>query len=164
MAWLISSIIGIIVGVGQATASYYANKRNTVIATEASRLAKEMSKDSQLIEELMDAYNRKDSNLMNNIMMSSPFGTRLHNLKQQYTMNQRSIKDLKERKVSIAEEQAKLNSQINKAQISAQTTGSVIGDLIKGGGSLTKTEPIDPYIGSGLNQNNLKEVNYGSKN
>jgi hypothetical protein len=164
IATIISVILGVIGAVDAATASTMGGLRNTLVGIKAKTLAEQMSKDTALMEQMSEAYQRRDTQLLNQIMMSSPFSSRLRALKSQYKQNQQDIANLNSKKVSVASEQAKVNADINNAYNRAQTTGSVIGDLIKGGGSLVKDNLSTNYTGSGYTQQDLKEINYGQKN
>jgi chromosome segregation ATPase len=162
-AYLISTIVG----VGQAISSSVTNamykERYKKLMDQIAPIAEQMAKDTQLMEALSEAYARKDAKLMNNIMMSSPFGTRLQNLKAAYNKNQLDIDKLNKAKVSAMEEQARVNSEINKAQAKIATSGSIISDLINGGGSLSSIPTLPTYKSSGYTQNDLKGVTNGQK-
>lgn len=162
-AYLISTIIGVTQSISSSVTNLMYKKRYEALMQKIAPIAKQMAQDSQLMEALSEAYARKDSKLMTNIMMSSPFGTRLQSLKAAYNQNQLDIDKLNKAKVSAMEEQARVNSEINKAQAKIASSGSIISDLISGGGDLSSIPDLPTYKSSGYTESDLKGVTNGQK-
>lgn len=162
MEWLYP-VLMVLAGIDQGIVGYYNNKRQTAVAKKIKDIATAIASDNQLVEQLQEAYQRRDNELVQSLLLSSPFGSRLVNLRKERDKTLSQMSDLTKRKQSMAEEQAKLNNELTEAQVKANTTGTIIGDLIRGGGSLTNTNNISAYQGSGYTQDHLKEINYGQK-
>lgn len=156
-------VLLVLSGIQQGTVGYFNNKRQAKLANMVKDIASAIAADNQLLEQLQEAYQRKDAELVQSLIMSSPFGSRLVNLRRDREKLLNQISDLGDKKKSVAAEQARVNNEITEAQVKANTTGSIIGDLIRGGGSLSNPNKIGEYRGSGYTVNDLKEINYGQK-
>lgn len=152
MFWvaLASLIISVALGVDQVVAQSLYNDRSSSISKETTKILNAISEDQNLTSQLLDAYNRKDSGLMADLLNSSPFGNRYHKIKQEYVKNKRNIEQSTEKLNDISSESVKAQNAINEANQKNQTTGSALVDSIKGltnGGMVDyKYNPINNNI------------------
>lgn len=160
--FIVSLIISTVLAVDQAVGQSMANDRNNKITKEATKVYNDIAKDRDLVNRLLDAYNRRDTALANQMLISSPFGTRIQVLKQAYKKNQKNISDTNKKLGDIDKQQTDISSQISEKQSKSQTSGSAIVDLISGAAKDPTTEPIN-YKGTGVTSSTIEEVNYGQK-
>lgn len=160
--FIVSLIISTVLAVDQAVGQSMANDRNNKITKEATKVYNDIAKDRDLVNRLLDAYNRRDTALANQMLISSPFGTRIQVLKQAYKKNQKNISDTNKKLGDIDKQQTDISSQISEKQSKSQTSGSAIVDLISGAAKDPTTEPIN-YKGTGITSSTIEEVNYGQK-
>lgn len=160
--FIISLIISTALAVDQTVGQSLANDRSNKITKEATRIYNEIAKDRDLASRLLDAYNKRDAALANQMLMSSPFGNRIQVLKRAYQKNQKDIANTNAKIGDIERENTRVSSLINEKQSKSQTSGSAIGDLISGAAKDPTTEPIN-YNGTGITSSTIEEVNYGQK-
>lgn len=108
------------------------SKRNARLQKDAMKIAKDIMKDQELANNLLDAYNRKDNQLQSELLMSSPFGSRLSILRSSIHKNKEAINQTKAQISDLNRRQAALNDKLNTEQTKRQTSGSAIVDLISG--------------------------------
>lgn len=160
--FIVSLIISTVLAVDQAVGQSMANDRNNKITKEATKVYNDIAKDRDLVNRLLDAYNRRDTALANQMLISSPFGTRIQVLKQAYKKNQKNISDTNKKLGDVDKQQTDISSHISEKQSKSQTSGSAIVDLISGAAKDPTTEPIN-YKGTGVTSSTIEEVNYGQK-
>lgn len=127
-----SIIMSVLMATDQSLGLALGSKRQKQLQQQASKIAKEITKDQELLNNLLDAYNRKDNQLQNDILMSSPFGSRLRNLRENYNLNKNAIKETKDRLGALNTKQSSLTNDLNTELTKSQTSGSIISDLISG--------------------------------
>lgn len=140
------------IGVGRSILS---NERMKDVKKKYSNVLQQIANDAELMNQLEQAYARKDSRLMNQILNASPFSGDFQKMKNDLNANKAKIEQLAKDKVSLSKKAAQINDDYNSDIQKAQGTGSLIGDLINGGID-TKT-PI--YSGFGYKENDLMEAN-----
>lgn len=161
-AFIVSLIISTVLAVDSAVGQAMANDRNNKITKEASAIYNQISKDRDLMNRLADAYNRRDTALANQMLMSSPFGTRISTLKRAYKDNQNKIKETNEELGRVEKEYQRVSNEINTKQAASQTSGSAIVDLITGASKDPTNDPVN-YKKTGVTEQTIQEVNYGQK-
>lgn len=161
IVFITSLIISTALSVDQSVGAALANDRSSKLSESATQLAKDISTDQSLVNDLIDAYNRRDVQLANQLMISSPFGSRFYNLRKAYSDNLSNISRANKKKSEIEQNASKAQSKLNERQVKAQTTGSAIADLISGAARADTSTPS--YTSSGLSGDQIKEVNYGQK-
>jgi len=155
MEWILlaSLIIGL---VETLNSSLTTKERLKAVSKEFAPVIKQMNKDSQLMNELEQAYQRKDSGLIQSLLNASPFASDVNSMRNELRMNKSRMKKLADDRVKVANEQAAINNKYQDVQNKASSSGSVIGDLITGG-SFNESNQAD-YKGSGYTDKDLQEV------
>lgn len=94
IAILILSIISLAVtgvqGISEAVAS------NSKISKYVAQLAKDISKNSDLVNQLTEAYNTKNTQLANALFQSSGYGTRVDSIKREMAKLEKDFKKKRE--------------------------------------------------------------------
>ena len=160
--YVISLILSTALAVDQSVAQALANDRNNKITREATKLYNQITKDKALVSRLIDAYNRRDTELGSEILNSSPFGSRMHILKQEYAKNKHDIANANRLATSIDVKNQEVQNRIAEKQGKSQTSGSAIVDLISGTAKDPTKNPVE-YNATGITENTIQEVNYGKK-
>lgn len=129
------TIIMLLTGFDSSLATAIVNLRNSYIVKQASRIAAAVSADQDTLNNLLDAYNRKDTDYANAVMKSSPFSSGFSNLKTAINNNRSNISKAKEDLATVNKRAAAANKGIAQQQALNTSSGSVIVDLINAGAS-----------------------------
>lgn len=139
LVYLAKNFIDSIVG---PVTTGFATLRNQKLIEQYNKLAQSMAKDKALMYKLKDAYDRKDSGLLNAIATASPFSTAIEKLKDARLTAIKGSKQATKQITDIEQKESKLNTDLAEAQNKIASTGSLIGDLVKGGGNLSSTPEL----------------------
>lgn len=97
------------------------------IKARLDKLSQSISKNSQLDQQLTEAFNRKDMNLANSILSASPFGGSVHILRDQAKQLK---KDYDKNKDIIQKEEARLLEEQNRLNdIQNNIGGGIVGGI-----------------------------------
>lgn len=138
---LVEAIFAIATAVDTSVAQGLANKRNTEISKNANELAKEVAEDEALANKLLSAYQMKDTELFQNLLNSSPFGSRFRQLKREYQDNKTDINKVQNELQRIQSEGQAAQTEMSNKAAKSQTSGEVIADLISGRATADTSKP-----------------------
>lgn len=133
-------------GVDQAI-RMYGNKVSSKLQTMAKQLYTKISKNNQLLDNLTDAYNRKDNELLTEILSGAGFGARSQALKDARETN---TKEYKDKKQQVSDENTKYQNAYNQVSQASYNTGDIAG--ISQGTQIANDNSIDQLIKGGLNK------------
>lgn len=142
--WLVATIISAAMSIDMALANALAKDRNSNITRQASKIASQIAKDNALLDELQYAYETRDNQLAQNLLNSSPVGSRFQQLRNEKLNLEKSISKVNQLRSQVKIAEIEANNKINEASATAQTSGSAIIDLIKGGITSTPVEYKSP--------------------
>lgn len=133
-------------GVDQAI-RMYGNNISTKLQTMAKQLYTKISKNNQLLEQLTDAYNRKDNELLTELLSGAGFGARAQALKDARDTNTKTYQDKKQQ---ISDENTKYQNAYNQVSQASYNTGDIAG--IKQGQQIASDNSINQLVKGGLNK------------
>lgn len=131
---------------------------NKKFQTVANQLQEAMNKNSNLRSRLMDAYNMKNTNLLNSILASSPIGNGYKRLQAAITQNDaeyqtqtKALDEANEKLAKAAAETDKLSSLANSGSLIGGIVAKVKGDKV----SKSANEALDynSQINGGIERN-----------
>lgn len=160
--FIISLVISVALSVDTAVAQGLANDRNNKITKAANKVYTDIAKDRALLNQLYEAYLKRDARLGEQILQSSPFGNRIRVLKQAMKKNQTDLADTQKKQQELEKQQTEVSNKVSEQQSKSQTSGSAIGDLISGAAKDPTNDPVT-YKSSGVTEQTIQEVNYGQK-
>lgn len=126
------------------------NKVKRLITPKLQALSQQIAKDQQLANNLYDAYQRRDSDYMQNLIVTSPFGSAYSKIKKEMTLNRESYD----------QEKAKIEERIrdnqNKLELGQGLLNQSSEDLINAGSALNQVNkrPNDLLVSTGRNSIN----------
>lgn len=151
MGWIIATII---MAIDAAVGTSRSNKKQAQIQEQATEIAKQISKDKELVNNLYNAYIKRDARLASSLIGASPFGSYYNNTIKAVKQNDADIKEVSTEIERINKAEADLNSDVAIESAKHQTSGSAIIDLVSG----TAQEPVKKmsYETSKFNKKEIK--------
>lgn len=131
IASIIVGIIGILISIGSAAANEITSAAGNDTAGKLTRVAKniydKISKNSDLLNKLTDAYNSKNNSLVTELLQGAGFGPRSEAIK-------RAIKDLgtefNQNRAKVQKQVADLTNQYNEVTTAANKAGTTIANTM----------------------------------
>lgn len=151
MGWIIATII---MALDAAIGASISINKQAKIQKQATELAKQISSDRELVNNLYNAYTRKDGKLANSLIGASPFGGFYSKTIKAAKKNDADVKDLSQEIERINKAETDLNNEITNQSTKHQTSGSAVIDLIAG---RAQTPVEDMSYQTSKYNNNIKE-------
>lgn len=134
----IATIVGLAAPAAQEVVSAVGNDKSSTLYKQAESIAKRINSNQNLLEQLTDAYNRKDNNLLNSLLNSSGLGARANSIKKEIQQN---YSEYRAKKNEISNRIAEDNTQYNKTLNSAETAkNGTISGLSQAGGVIDENK------------------------
>lgn len=138
IGFIVMTIVGIaITEIPRAFGKQAADK----LYKQATDIYKQISKNQQNLNKLYEAYQKKDTNLANSLLMSSGLGSRAKSIKREM---EDAYKKYQSETSKLNAQNAELQTQYNKTMSSAEAgkSGS-IGGAIEAGQTTNENEKIN---------------------
>lgn len=159
--YAIGTIISLLTGVDQTTGVAIANNKQHKLTVEANHIFQSLLNSTTDSRKILDALVKQDASLAQNLISSSPFGSRFPKLREARDKNHRAIQRENDIIAQKEKDYNKAQNDYNQDMIAANTSGSVIVDLINGavrknkyGGSLnkdtSKQDQSKPRVGTSM--------------
>lgn len=155
----IATIVGLAAPVAQEIISTVGNDKSSTLYKQAEAIAKRVNSNQSLLEQLTDAYNRRDSNLLNSLLNSSGLGARANSIRDEIKQNYTEYR-VKKNEISnrIAEDNTQYNKTLNSAETAKNGTisglsqaGSIIDENKQKESSHNTDMTIQQNVNGGLN-------------
>lgn len=117
------AIIGLVLGIADNAVAGTARQRMLV---KAEKLANQINKVDSLKNDLLNAYNNKDYELANNIMLASPFSGAYQTLKDERLRVKNEFESKRERLNNLSDE---INRNRTEASAGSTASGLVDGSM-----------------------------------
>lgn len=124
----------------------YGNKISKKLQTQAKQIYTQIAKNSNLADKITEAYNRKDNELVTELVNGAGFGSRAAALQEARAQN---LKEYQTNKQSITGQNAKLQNAYNQATQASYNTGDIAG-ISQGKDVLTSNDSVSQLVEGGL--------------
>lgn len=138
IVFIIATIAGMAAPIAQEIVTAVGNDKSSDLYKQAETIAKRINKNQNLLEQLTDAYNRKDNNLLNSLLNSSGLGARANSIRDEIKQN---YVEYRAKKNDISNKIAEDNTQYNKTINSAETAkNGTISGLSQAGSTMDENK------------------------
>lgn len=123
---MIATAAGIAMPIVQEIITDVGNHKSSDLYKQAETIAKRINGNQNLLEQLTEAYSKRDGNLLNSLLNSSGLGARANSIRDEIRQN---YIEYRAKKNEISNKIAEDNTQYNKTLSSAETAknGTISG-------------------------------------
>lgn len=138
IVFIIATIAGMATPIAQEIVTAVGNNKSSDLYKQADAIAKRINKNQNLLEQLTDAYNKRDNNLLNSLLNSSGLGARANSIRDEIKQN---YSEYRAKKNDISNKIAEDNTQYTKTINSAETAkNGTISGLSQAGNTIDENK------------------------
>lgn len=143
IVFMIATIAGLATPIVQEIITDVGNHKSSDLYKQAEAISKRINSNQNLLEQLTEAYNRKDGNLLNSLLNSSGLGARANSIRDEIKQN---YIEYRTKKNEISNKIAEDNTQYNKTISSAETAkNGTISGLSQAGSMIDENKERDKF-------------------